>query len=105
MPVLSAICDIPQLGLPHERVVGALEDLALLGDRVEHRLEGRTTIRDPERPAVDLLDDLHDPAPDRAEVLEPLLPQEPRPVGPAGILAPLLDQRFQRTSHRSPIVA
>ncbi len=73
-------------------MVGALEDLALLRDGVDDRLQRRTAIGVAERVGADLVDDRLEAAPDRAEVLDALLPQEPGSVGGAGVLAPMPDQ-------------
>jgi hypothetical protein len=92
--VVAVLVDIrdAQLRLPEEGVVGALEDLALLRDGVDNRLQRGASVRIAEGAGPDLLDDGLDAAPDRAEVLDTLLPQEPRPVGSAGILAPVPEE-------------
>ena len=91
VPVFVDIRD-PQLGLPQERMIGALEDLALLGNRGHDRLEGRSSIDVAERAFVDFLDDLADSTPDRAEVLQSFGPQEPGLVRSIRVLLPAINQ-------------
>ena len=54
--VVSVFVDVgdAQLGLPQKGVVGALEDLALLGDRADDGFEGGTLVDVAERAGVDL---------------------------------------------------
>ncbi|MGD6519191.1 hypothetical protein VWQ21_22610, partial [Xanthomonas citri pv. citri] len=77
-----------QLRLPEEGVVGAVEDLALLCDRVGPRLQSRAAVGVAEGVGPDLLDHGLEAASDRAEVLDALLPQGPGPVGAARVVAP-----------------
>jgi len=55
--VIRVLIDVrdPQLRLPQEGVVGAPEDLALLGDRCDDRLEGGAAVSDAEAARRDLL--------------------------------------------------
>ena len=102
--ILAILVDIryPQLRLPQERVIRAPEDLPLLGDGANDRLERRAPVGVPEGVALDVGDHGCDPAANRAEVLETLLPQEPGPIGAAGILAPAFKQMSCALSaHRS----
>ena len=96
--VVRVLVDVrdAQLGLPQKRVVGALEDLPLLGDRADDGLERRAPVGVAEGARLDLRDHLLDAATDGAEVLEPLLPEKPGPVRPAGIVAPTLDKIPER---------
>jgi hypothetical protein len=93
-----------QLGLPQKRVVRTLEDLPLLGDRRHDGLQRRAPIHVAEASTLDLAHDLPDAAPDRAEVLQALFPQEPGAVRRMGIGLPTVDQgvplRGRRTSAR-----
>jgi len=52
----------PQLGLPKERVICALEYLSLLGDAVDHGLQRGTSIRGAEGSGLDVGADLFDAA-------------------------------------------
>ena len=74
--VLRAFVDVgdAELRFPEKRMVRALEDLALLGDGVDDSFERRSPVGNAERAALDLADDLSDAAPDRAEILKPLVP-------------------------------
>jgi hypothetical protein len=81
-----------QLGLPQKRVVRTLEDLPLLGDRRHDGLQRRAPIHVAEASTLDLAHDLPDAAPDRAEVLQALFPQEPGAVRRMGIGLPTVDQ-------------
>jgi hypothetical protein len=87
--VLGAFVDVgdAQLRLPQEGVLRTLKDLTLLGDRMDDGLERRPAIGDAERARRDLRYNLLKAAADRAEVLDALVPQEPRAVGGAGIVA------------------
>jgi hypothetical protein len=93
--VVGALVDVgdAELGLPQECVVRAFEDLTLLRDGVGHRLQRRAAVGDAEGARLDLGHDLLDAAADGAEVLDPLLPQEPTPVSGPWIAAPALQQR------------
>ena len=92
--VVGVLVDVrdAQLGFPQECVVGTFEDLALLGDGMNHRLQRGATVGVAEGARLDVGDDLLDAAADGAEILHPLLPQEPGAVGRAGVLPPPLDQ-------------
>jgi hypothetical protein len=96
--VLAILVDVgdAQLGLPEEGVVGALEDLALLRDGADNRLEQGALVDVAEGIGLDGLDDLFDPPPDGAEVLEAFFPEKPRAVGRAGVRAPALDETPDR---------
>jgi hypothetical protein len=63
-----------KLGLPQKGVIGAFEDLALLGNGMDDGLERRSTVGDAERAALDFTHHLGDAAADRPEVLQPLIP-------------------------------
>jgi hypothetical protein len=89
----------PQFGLPQERMVGPLEDLTLLGNRGHDRLERRSLIDIAEVAFVDLLDDLADSTPDRAEVLQSFGPQEPGLVGSIRVLLPAFNQETGSFRH------
>ena len=81
-------------------MVRALEHLPLLGDRADDRLERRALVDVAEAARVDLADDDLEPAADRPEVLETLLPEEPRAVRAAWVVAPPLDQtRHEIATH------
>jgi len=74
--VVAVLVDVgdPQLGLPQEGMVGALEHLALLGDGSDDSLQRRPLVDHSEGVRLDLPDHLLDPAPDGTEVLDPLFP-------------------------------
>ena len=91
LPVLVDVGDA-ELRLPEEGVVRALEDLALLRDRADDRLERRALVDVAEGARLDLRDDGPDSPPDGAEVLEAFLPEEPRAVRPTRIRPPALDE-------------
>lgn len=96
--VLAVLVDVgnAQLGLPEEGVVGALEDLALLRDGADDGLEQGALVDIAEGIGLDGLDELFDPPPDGAEVLEAFFPEKPGAVGRAGIRAPTLDEIPER---------
>lgn len=83
-------------------MVGAPEYLALFGDRMDDGLQRRATIGDAEPARLDLLDDLTDAPPDGPEILQPFIPQEPRPIGGRRIVAPLLDKLLKSIRHAAP---
>ncbi|GAV36263.1 hypothetical protein ROTAS13_03950 [Roseomonas sp. TAS13] len=104
--VLRVLIDVgdAELRLPEEGVVRTLEDLPLLCDGVDHGLQGRSAVGDAKGPGLYLGHNLLDAAPDRAEVLDPLLPKKPAPVGGAGVVAPARQQgghHIGRTRPRS----
>jgi hypothetical protein len=96
--VVAVLVDVgdAQLGLPEEGVVGALEDLALLRDRADDGLQQGALVDVAEAIRLDSLDDLFDPPPDGAEVLEALFPEKPRAVGCPRVGAPALDETPER---------
>jgi hypothetical protein len=96
--VLRVLVDVrdPELGLPQERVVGPLEDLPLFRDRTHDGLERRALVDVAEDAGLNLRDDRRETPPDRAEVLETLLPEEPRPIGGTGVRAPAVNELPER---------
>ena len=83
-------------------MVGALEDLSLLGDGMDDGLQGRAAIGDTEAARLDLLDHLADAPADRPEILQPFIPQEPGLVGRRGIVTPLRDEVSKSVRHAIP---
>ena len=82
-----------QLGLPQERVVGALENLALFGDGPDHYFERRAAVHVAKAAGVDLAHHGSQPAPNGTEVLQPFVPKKPAAVRAARICFPALDER------------
>ncbi|WP_254607400.1 hypothetical protein [Brevundimonas vesicularis] len=83
-------------------MVGALEDLSLLGDGMDDGLQGRAAIGDTEAARLDLLDHLADAPADRPEILQPFIPQEPGLVGRRGVFTPLRDEVSMSVRHAIP---
>lgn len=92
--VFFAFVDVgnAQLGLPQECMVGPAKDLPLLGDGAHQGFERRASISVAEAALGDLLGYLADSAPNGAEILEPLPPEEPGRIGAARVLPPSHDE-------------
>lgn len=68
-------------------------------DRADHRLERRPPVQVAEGAGLDLLHDDLQAAPDRPEILEPLLPEKPGLVRASRVRTPALEQDVQGRRH------
>lgn len=91
-----------QLGLSEESMIGALEDLALFGDRADDYFERRAAVGVAERSRLDLANHFRQAAADGPEILEPVGPEKPASINAAGVGLPTFDEGNQRgnRSHR-----
>ena len=88
-----------QLGFPQKSVIGTFENLTLLGHRMNHGFQRRPAILCAKTATRDLGNHRLQAAPDRAEVLDPLFPQEPGLEGARHVSPPVLDQDRQEIRH------
>ena len=91
----------PQLGFPEESVVRSLENLALLCHGTNDRLQRGASVGVAKCSASDVLHHLRNASANGAEVLDPLIPQEPGVVGAARVCLPAVYESFQRVMHLS----
>ena len=78
--------------LPEKSLVGTLQNLVPLGDRMHRGFERRTAIGDSECSRVDLGNNLLNTPTNGSKILDALVPQKPALIGSIGIVAPTLDQ-------------
>ena len=73
-------------------MISAFENLPLLGDRMYHGLQGGTPVGNAESVSFDVGNNLLQSAPNGAEVLQTLIPEEPASIGRPGIIPPPGDE-------------